>query len=98
MQMKWHKLELLCPTCNTEPLIVDVSASADGEILFEMACAGCDTALVMKTTGTKMAARALYQDIEERLSSEVPKPQPEEKSNDQSDDDWLHDLGIGGVE
>jgi protein-arginine kinase activator protein McsA len=100
MQTRWHSIELLCPTCQNKPAIIDISASADGEILIEMVCAGCEAQLVMKTTGAHMAQKALYQDIEERMSGEVPQPQtPEEEvseSDTQSDDDWLHDLGIGG--
>lgn len=103
MEMKWHRVELRCPQCNEEPLITDISASSDGAILVEMACCKCGTALQMMTTGTRMATRALYQDIEEQLAAKNPQqrllaPPPPPKVDKKSDDDWLHDLGISGGE
>lgn len=96
--MKWHKIELLCPDCKQEPLITDISASADGAILVEMVCAKCQTSLAMHTTGTRLATQALYADLEERQTKKQPKllapPPPPDTSA--MDDKWLGEMGIGG--
>lgn len=94
--MKWHKLVLRCPECQEEPLVTDISSSADGEILVEMYCAKCQSPLLMKTSGQRLATQALYADIEERV--QVQPKQIEAPKEEFNDNDWLHDLGIGGDE
>lgn len=103
MEMKWHRLELRCSKCKQEPLITDISASADGELIFEMACCKCGTALIMRTTGIRMAAQALFKDIEEELAKKNPKqrllkppPPPKVEPNPKANGDkkFLRSLGI----
>ena len=101
MEMKWHRIELRCPECKQEPLITNISASADGEILIEMVCAKCQAQLQMKTTGTRLSIQSLYYDMEAHEGKKQPKqiaPPPPPKVDPQADDDWLHDLGISGGE
>jgi len=103
MELCWHKLILLCPDCKQEPLITDLSASADGEVLVEMVCVKCGTALTMRTTGTRLATQALYSDIEEQLAKANPQqkllsPSPPPKVNKKDDDDFLGSMGISGGE
>jgi uncharacterized C2H2 Zn-finger protein len=98
MELRWHKLVPRCPKCDDELVITDFSFSADGEILLEMGCAECGTAFQMLTTTTKLISRAMYQDIREAMQiahdvkEEIAKP----ATDPTNDDNWLHDLGIGG--
>ena len=103
MEMKWHKVQLACPDCQQEPLITNISASSDGEVLVQMVCVKCGTALQMRTTGTRLATQALYQDIEEQLAAKnpqqkllAPPPPPKVEPNPKADDerDFFKQLGI----
>lgn len=99
LNMRWHKVSLLCPQCNVEPLIQAFSVSADGEAMLEMTCVKCGAKLVWTSSLNKLIAKALYADIETALNPRpVPKPvkvplmlPPGETPEDKQ---FLHDIGI----
>ena len=100
MQMRWHKIQLACPSCKQEPTITDISVSADGEVLIEMVCSKCQAQLQMLTTGTRLAMQSLYYDIEACEEKKQPKQKllapPPPPDTSAADDKWLGEMGIGG--
>jgi endogenous inhibitor of DNA gyrase (YacG/DUF329 family) len=49
MKMQWHRLSFACPTCNRQVAILEIDASADGELSVEGVCAHCGKQYSFKT-------------------------------------------------
>jgi len=101
MRHDWHLIVLACPKCQGHIHIISVSASADGEILFDLFCKECVLKLQWITTGAKLILKAITMDFEENKKPTVPperkpvKP-PMKLLTSQSDKDFLKDMGIEG--
>ena len=65
MEMKWHQLQLACPTCKKDATVLMVSAKADGKILFDMRCAACGHQLQAETSITRLVSNAVIADLRE---------------------------------
>lgn len=95
MNVKWHKLNLMCATCNEEPSITEVLTSADGEIGFNMYCPKCQKECYYLTTGAKLIHKSLILDIMEVRQIKPVKPPLKKKEDHRAEDhDFLKGLGI----
>jgi hypothetical protein len=104
MDIRWHKVGLNCKHCENELTITEMSSSADGEIRLDLVCVKCAKSMYWVTNTARLITMALYSDIEECMAKKSPQNRPnmpvrpplaEPKPKD--DNDFLHDLGIGGL-
>jgi uncharacterized C2H2 Zn-finger protein len=101
MQRLWHKIALTCPGCDVEPDIDAVHIASDGELLILMTCPKCEEALRWKTNFSQSVIAAHEADKVEPARDKPLVPPLAKKSDmpgmpDNSDKEFLHDLGIGG--
>jgi hypothetical protein len=102
MEIKWRKLNFECVACKRSLTILFVSASADGELRFDVVCPPCGLKSYIITTSTKLIAQAIYLDLSEAIAAKNPKkrfnvplrPPLADSLEKHTDDAFLKDLGI----
>jgi len=97
-EMKWHQLGLPCLKCTLPCTITSVSISSDGETLFGLCCVQCGKEYHWQSSWAKMVAQALYSDIQEEKKKQKPSRPLLLAGNNKQDNDFLHEMGIGGLE
>lgn len=63
--MNWHKFEPCCPQCDTPFTILAIFIASDGEIMINGVCIVCGVFLDLKTTGAKLVAKAVLEDMDD---------------------------------
>ena len=92
MTIKWHKLILICTTCQIEPTIEAINSSSDGEILVEMYCPKCEKRLGYITSGQKLVAKSFISDMAEEIKP--VRPPIKKKETKTEDHNFLKEMGI----
>lgn len=92
LPMKWHKVVICCPQCRKEATLVNLSASADGEILIGLVCIFCAKELNFKTNIANLVRNATISDIEDQKPKRLQPPLKQGVTK--AEQVWLHACGI----
>lgn len=98
-ELRWHFLGLPCLHCDLQLTITGVAISADGETLFQLVCVKCGKEFNWISNWANMIAQALFRDIQEanrRAKTVRPMPSLPSPDTKKSDEEFLHEMGIGG--